>query len=120
MAALLVVVAGMTTSCGVVSYVTGIEFEPYYSAEQRAAYRSALEIATRLEGIPPITEDEWSDMYKLGENICQGLKEDGLASVRSQLADGLVSSAPGASPERAALFVEMFINAATAQGSMCP
>lgn len=106
----------------IVESITGVDVVQSYSSEQEASYRAALTLAVRgamgSAWVEP-TPSEWQEMYQSAATVCEGLATNGRTWLRDKMIDELLKDSPG-SRERAGQLSDVFINAATAQGSFCP
>ncbi len=117
-------VAGSTTGCSVITSLTGIELEPSYTDQQKAAYRASYELTMRgIAGddiVRSITAAEWDGIYTAAAAVCKALDSHSVDELRQVMMDDLLSDANPDAVVMARKFANASLYAATAQGSFCP
>ena len=117
----LVTVGAFLSGCGFVAGLFGIQFETYYSPEQREVFRTNVELGLSNFGteVPPPTPAEERDLEESGITICELLRDRSRSEVKEEFVRQVLAETPTAPVALAERFAEVFISASTAQGSLC-
>lgn len=120
--ALLLVLSGTAlTGCGFVAGLFGIQFETYYSPEQREVFRTNVQLGLNnlSDEVPPFTPAELRELDDSGITICENLRNFTREEVKERLIEEVLNESPFATESDAGRFAEVFLQASTAQGSLC-
>lgn len=111
----------LLSGCGFVAGLFGVEFETYYSPEQREVFRTNVQLGLSNFGadVPPPTPDEAKELEESGITICELLRDRPRSEVKEEFVRQVLAETPTAPTAQAERFAEVFITASTAQGSLC-
>lgn len=109
------------SGCGFVGGLFGVGFETSYSPEQREVFRTNVQLglSNLSENAPTFTPQELVELDESGIAICRNLDNFGREEVKKRLIEELQAETPYAPNALASRVAEVFIQASTAQGSLC-
>lgn len=109
------------SGCGVIAGLFGIEFETVYSAEQREVFRTNVQLGMNnlSDNAPAFTPQELFELDESGIIICKNLSNFSRDEVKQRFIEEVMAEAPLATESLAGRVAEVFIQASTAQGSLC-
>lgn len=113
--------ASLLSGCSFVAGFFGIQFETFYSPEQREVFRTSVELGTKslTNGVVVFSPQELYELEESGIAICESLRSSSRQEVKQRIIDEIISDAPLASESNAGRLAEVLIQASTAQGSLC-
>ncbi len=111
----------LLSGCGVVAGLFGVEFETYYSPEQREVFRANIQLGLNGFGadVPSPTPIEEKELEETGITICELLRDRPRSEVKEEFVRQSLAETPTAPTALTESFAEIFITASTAQGSLC-
>jgi len=111
------------TGCGVVSALTGVEFETVYSQQQKDAFSASFLLSMRSivgedYSLTPETE-LW--LFDVAEVLCADINDNGRDAAKQNLFTQMSERAPETEDADflSEKYAEVLILASTAQGSFC-
>jgi len=111
------------TGCGVISALTGVEFETYYSPQQKEAFSASFLLSMRSivgedYSLTPETE-LW--LFDVAEVLCADINDNGRDAAKQNLLTQMLEMAPETEDADflSEKYAEVIVLASTAQGSFC-
>lgn len=120
--ALAVALPGLLSGCSFLGPLTGVEFVPSYSPEQEEVFLTTLDssIDVLSGGKASVSTENRDAFLEFGSAICTVLATEPREAVLESLGRVAAQDFPSLDEGNIQQMGEIFILAATAQGSLCP